>query len=355
MSRIKKFNNNKSLMLDFDSGQEYGLSDLNWEDSGGTFTEPKKVEDPSVNDFLKGYQMEAYEFKQYANKNVLHRVQAGETVKSIAEKYFGNESYYKEIVSMNKSLTNRTWTEGLMLVVGREPITKTAAEEVRVLEYTPEGVAKQMLTLWNQADGPLQNFFDGFTANKTTNEMKKQVAEILKGWGYDVTPTLVDETPRFAKAFKGLMKGASLKNVSSSINYYSEMFPKSKVLQKVAEEIKELEEDGVKVAKEEAQGLIDYYKLIFPDDYAASLIDVTLNKPNMSFEEFKDIQISDEALEQMEKMDSGNQNPTSNKPNDGGVGGYDFTTQTRPDGPGGVAPTMYETRANKIRNRIKKK
>lgn len=352
MSRIKKINNNKSLMLNINDGKEYGLSDLNWEDSGGTFNEPKKIEDPSMNDFLKGYQMEPYEFKQYANKNVLHKVEAGETVNTIAKKYFGHESYYKQIISMNESLVGTKWQEGLMLIVGREPIMKTAAEEVRIIEYTPEGLAKEILTLWKQVDGPLQNFFDGFTANKTTNDMKKKICEVLKGWGYEVTPTLVDETPRHANAFKGLMKGANLKNAKESITYFKNMFPDSKVLQKVAKEIEELEEEGVKVAKEEARGLIDYYKLIFPDEYATSLVNISLDKPDMNFDEFKDIQISDEALEQMEKMDSGNQNPTSNKPNDGGVGGFDFTTQTT-DGPGGVAPNMYETRASSTR--LKKK
>ncbi|MNN00724.1 hypothetical protein D3C81_1133240 [compost metagenome] len=80
---------------------------------------------------------------------------------------------------------------------------------------------------------------------------------------------------------------------------------------------------------------------------------MSLDKPEIGFEDFKDIQISDKALEQMEKMDSGNQKPMSNTPNNGGSGGggYDFTTQMRPDGPGGVPPTSYETRASKIKKK----
>ncbi|MNM76363.1 hypothetical protein D3C81_881860 [compost metagenome] len=115
------------------------------------------------------------------------------------------------------------------------------------------------------------------------------------------------------------------------------------------------------IKKAEALGLLDYYKMIFPGDYASALIDVTLDKPEIGFEEFKDIQLSDEALDEMEKMDSGNQDPLG-KPNDGGVGGYDFNTQMRSDSPG-VSPSsletgpfnVYDRKANKSINRLKKK
>lgn len=359
MSRIRKANNNTSNHIPLDLSQkEYGLSDLNWEDSGGTFNEPKKVEDPSMNDYLKGYQMKPYEFTQYANKNVLHQVQKGETLASIATKYFGHESFAGRVVEMNDSVV-MDFRPGLMLIVGQEPNAKYAAKEVIDISYTPENIAKEILTLWSQVDGPLQDFFDGFTVNKMTNEMKKEVAENLKEMGYDVTPVLVDETPKYAsdlRAYKSFSKMASKvrrnKDILTAFDYLSKVFPESSLIKKVAEEINDIQEnEGVKVDKSSASGLIDYYKQIFPDDYAAALIDVTLDRPDINFEEFKDLQISDKALDQMEKMDSGNQDPTTNKPNDGGVGGYDFTTQTRPDGPGGVAPNSYETRANRVKKK----
>jgi LysM domain. len=339
MNRVKKALNNTSNLPSSYTTKDYGLSDLNWEDSGGTFTEPKKIEDPSINDYIKGYQMEPYEFKQYANK--LHKVEKGDTIYSIAKKYYNDEKYAQKIVEMNDSLIV-DMKPGYMLIIGQEERTKTAGKEIRDISYTPENIAIEILTLWKQVDGPLQNFFDAFTMNKTTNEMKIQIANCLASMGYNVVPVLVDETPKYASAYVNFSKLASSKRPKTIVDNLLKIFPKSKVLSKVAEEIRDLK----KYEKEDVMGLLDYYKKIFPDDYANSLVDITFNNPKVSFEEFKDIQISDEALEQMEKMDSGNQNPTSKNPKDGGFGGYDFTTQMRPDGPGGVAPNFYETRAN---------
>ena len=358
MSRIKKSNNNTSIHMPLNiSENEYGLSDLNWEDSAGTFNENKKVEDPSMNDYLKGYQMEPYEFKQYAGRNILHQVKRGETLFSIAKKYYGHERFAGKIVEMNDSLIV-DFRPGLMLIVGREPNNKYAAKEVIDISYTPENIAKEILTLWSQADGPLQDFFDAFTANKMTNEMKKQVADNLKEMGYDVTPVLVDETPKYAAPYKSFSKISSIinkknKSVVEILNTLDKVLIDSKLISKVAEEVNDLKEnENIDIDKDSFMGLLDYYKQIFPDDYAIALLDITFDKPNVEFDEFKDIQISDKALEQMEKMDSGTQNLINNNPNNGGVGGYDFTTQMRPDGPGGVSPNQYETRASRVKKKV---
>lgn len=372
MSRIKKINNNKSRPLDYtlnvEVNQEYGTSDLNWQDDGGVkndygLIDPSipSLNDPTKNDYNKGYEMEPYTMRYFADRNVLHQTKKGETLASIAKKYFGHESHAEKILELNKDLAGQPIRDGLMFIVGRKP-ERVAAKEVRDITYSPENLAKEVLTLWRQVDGPLQNFFDGFTMNKMPNEMKKQIAEILNSWGYDITPTLTDQTPRYASQLKAFTKISKLSKdpVLNIISEFKTIFPNSKVIHAMFEDITELQKTNVIIKKAEAQGLLDYYKMIFPDDYAAALIDVTLDKPEIAFEEFKDIQISDEALEQMEKMDSGNQDPMG-KPNDGGLGGYDFTTQMRSDT--GVAPSSFETgpfnvydrRAKRDNNSLKKK
>lgn len=358
MSRIKKINNNKSQSLDYslnvDNHEEYGINmdpDIDWS------ADVDRQSDPSKNDYNKGYTMDPYEMRYIANRNILHEVKANENFSTIAEKYFGHKSYAHKIVAMNKELSNKILHEGMMLIVGRKP-EKTAAKEVMDISYTPDNLAKEIITIWSQVDGPLQDFFNAFTMNKMTNEMKQQIAEILKGWGYEVIPVLEDRTPRHAAKVKLFSKIAKIANEKNMFNVLSELnliCPHSKIIVSMLEDIKELNKNKILIKKAEAQGLMDYYKQIFPDDYAISLIDIAFDKPKISFDEFNDEVISDEALKQMEKMDSGNQDPMSKKPNDGGMGGYDFTTQMRPDGPGGVAPTSYETRANRIKNRLKKK
>lgn len=373
MHRIKKINNNKSKPLDYtlnvDENPEYGRADLNWQDDGGVKNDHGLIDpsvpslsDPSINDYNKGYEMEPYTMRYYAEKNVLHEMQKDETLASIAKKYFGHENYANKIAEMNSELANQQMREGLMFIVGRRP-EKIAAKEVQEITYTPENLAKEIITLWSQADGPLQNFFDGFTMNKTTNEMKKKIAEILKEWGYTVIPTLTDETPRFAARAKMFTKISKLSNssISEVLKEINQILPKSKIAKSMLNEILELEKSNVIIKKAEALGLLDYYKMIFPNDYASALLDVTLDKPEIGFEEFKDIQLSDEALDEMEKMDSGNQDPLG-KPNDGGMGGYDFNTQMRSDSPG-VSPSsletgpfnVYDKKASQVSSRLKKK
>lgn len=358
MSRIKKISNNKSLPLDYTlnvhNNEEYGVnvdSEIDWS------TDVDLQSDPSKNDYNKGYTMDPYEMRYIANRNVLHEVKAGENYDTIAKKYFGNKSYSKKLVAMNQELSNKNLQPGMMLIVGRKP-SKTAAKEVQDISYTPDNLAKEIITLWSQADGPLQDFFNAFTMNKMTNEMKQQIAYTLKQWGYEVTPVLEDRTPRHAAKLKMFTKISKVSKEKDMIKLFSEltkMFPNSKIASSILKEVRDLEKANVIVKKAEAQGLLDYFKQIFPDDYAKSLIEITLDRPKISFEEFDENQeISDEALNQMEKMDSGTQNPMSKNPNNGGLGGYDFTTQMRPDSPGGVAPTSYETRAS-IRDRILKK
>lgn len=329
--------------------KEYGLSDLNWKDDGDV------LQDPSMNDYLKGYQMEPYEFKQYASINKLYKVAEGDSLGSIS--VFANKTikelyelngFNKETVSSSKHLK-----VGSYLIVDKAKSTeKVAAKEVRDISYTPENLAKEILSIWSQVDGPLQNFYDGFTMNKMDNKLKISIANILKEWGYEVYPTLTTDKPIYASAYQSFKKIAALKDPIEIMDKVISTIASSKTLEDIRVElINTAHENNGKVSLAEAGGLIDYYKQIFPEDYAVSLVSNAIDKPNMSFDEFNDIQLSDESLEQMEKMDSGNQKPLGN-PNNGGMGGFDFSTQMRSDSPGGVAPTSYETRANKIQQRI---
>ena len=285
------------------SNNLYDTADINWEDSAGTFTEPKKIEDPSMNDYIKGYNMDSgrYKFEQWAKNN-----------------------------KNNK---------------------REAAKETVDISYTPKSLAKRILTLWRN-NGPLQDFFDGFTSNqKMTNHMKQKIADILCRNGYEVVPTLLDETPRYASsnsrnilAFvdtaKKYIDEDDMVGLSSLLE---EVFDNSQVIKRVAKEVKQLQKQEIKVDKDTTRGLMDYYNKIFPTDYSKSLVDKIFDKPKKYFYEFRDESIQDSTLNKMEQFNKGDQSYMSRKPNDGGIGGYNFPADFRGEGPGGVRPTMLET------------
>ena len=140
---------------------DYNLSDLNWKDD----TLENGIgdidgSDPSMKGYNKGWQQEPYKDRYYANK-------------------------------------------------------KKAAKEVNDISYDSENLAREILELWSQADGPLQNFFEAFTMNKVSNKMKKEIADIIRKKGYEVYPVLTDETERYA-SFSRLKK--KVKNIESISN-----------------------------------------------------------------------------------------------------------------------------------------
>lgn len=263
-----------------------------------------------MNKFLQGYKREPYAFQQYANKN--HK----------------NE--------------------------------KLAAQEVIDVSYTPQALVKQFLTYWRN-NGPIQNFFDAFTSQgKVKNQMKKELADILKSMGYEVVPTYHDEKNRYATNEKGqtfnLIKSArkyvDKKDMDGLIRFFVENFPESKAIKSIAQDVKNVTS---KLDEDSLGAVADYYQSIFPTDYASKLLNVSLDKAKQDFEEFKDESISDILLTQMESFNKGEQKPMSNNPNNGGIGGYDFISDMRGDAPGGVAPNMYEVRANKKKRFLQQK
>ena len=133
---------NKGLNNEVRDPENYKFdSDLNWKDDGGELT------DPSMNDYLKGYQIDPYDFKQWASKN--------------------------------------------------KGIIKESAKETDNMQMLPWYLADKVLTLWNGADGSLQSFFEAFTL-RYSNELKLELAKFLDLAGYKVYPVLTQDRPMYA-------------------------------------------------------------------------------------------------------------------------------------------------------------
>lgn len=130
--------------------EDYRLSDLNWKDDTlETGIGDIDGSDPSIKGYNKGWQIEPYKQRYYAN-----------------------------IIDKRSETMKRK---------------KMSAKEVIDISFSAENYAKEILSLWTETDGPLQNFFEAFTMNKVNNKMKKEIAQILNSQGYKVYPVLVDE------------------------------------------------------------------------------------------------------------------------------------------------------------------
>ena len=85
-------------------------------------------------------------------------------------------------------------------------LKKKAAVEIRDITFSADNYVDELLSIWKEADGRLQDFFDAFTSNgKIDNKTKKQMIEILREKGYkDVYPTLLDERVKHANALNDI-------------------------------------------------------------------------------------------------------------------------------------------------------
>jgi len=249
--------------------------------------------DSSINDFMKGYNIDPYEFQQWAKQH------------------------------------------GKKLV-------KNAMNEVYIMKYSPEFLADRMLTLWNGADGPLQNFFEAFTL-RYNNTLKEQVANELAKMGYTVYPMLFDDKPRYARLNKVMRKVASTNNLDNILEF-SNITCNSDPLHLFAGELADLREAGQPVSLEEAAGILGYYRALFPEDYAIALVSGLMNGArnlrNVPINRFydRDFDFSDEALDKIEDYMSGNATPWYT--NNGGSDGWDFVRDERSFD--GVRPVTYE-------------
>lgn len=263
--------------------QEYNYEqNLNWRDDGD------ELGDASMNDYLKGYQIEPYAFQQWASKKNI----------------------------------------------------KVAASEVINMHYYPEFLADYILTLWNGTDGSLQNYFEGFTL-RYNNNMKQNIASELAKKGYKVHPILTDDRAYYAKKMNNIVRKASKKSIATKLEVAKKMFRNSEALRLCLGELDDIKEMGVQISQKRVADLIDYYKNIFPEDYALCLTDNLIKeKEDNSLENYKDFNLSDEALMSVENMLGGNRDPYSPMYDGGDDMGYDYISHMR--GFDGVTPEQYE-------------
>lgn len=308
----KKLIQKKIYTNDIAEDKEYKTDHLNWRDDGDSLS------DPAMNDFLKGYNINPYEFQQWASKK------------------------YK-----NKYV---------------QAMKKQASGEVFVMQFSPEFLADRILTLWNGADGPLQNFFEAFTL-RYNNALKQQVAAQLAKQGYQVYPCLIDDKPRYAskklipakynRLLKLMNKVAKTKNINNIIHLATQI-SHSDNLQLFAGELADKREYGKPVNLAEAKGILQYYQNCFPEDYALKLVSGLMNSQTRQFVDFTkfndtDWDISDESLARIESYMSGNNDSYTRS---GGTEGWNFTTDMRNFD--GTRPTRYEISAKRLIKKHKK-
>lgn len=102
-------------------------------------------------------------------------------------------------------------------------LRKKAAVEITEIKFSPQDYAEEILSIWKEVDGPLQDYFDAFTSNaKVDNKTKKEICKILREKGFDVVPTLLDERPKYAAVGNELndiqLSDISLNNMEDSLN-----------------------------------------------------------------------------------------------------------------------------------------
>ena len=282
VSKIKDLRYNANAANTVEELYEYAppRDDENTGDGG----DPRMIS--SMNDFLKGYNINPYEFQQWA------------------------------------SLKHKTKYASMV---------KKGSGEVFVMQFSPEFLADRILTLWNGADGPLQNFFEGFTL-RYNNGLKQQVAAALARQGYQVFPILTDDKPRYAKRLEKLMhKVAKTKDVDT-ILHFAQSISRSDALRLFAGELTDMRDYHKPVSLKEANGILEYYRQYYPEDYALKLVSGLMNsrlRPKVEYKRFEDEDwdISDESLKKIEDYMSGQANPKYVR--DGGNDGWNFTTDER--------------------------
>lgn len=290
MNRLNPSNKNYTFQGIDQTDKVYNLADENWKDDTlETGIGDTDGSDPSMKGYNKGYQMDPYQQRFYAKK-------------------------------------------------------KEAAKEMIDISHSAENYANEILALWAETDGPLQNFYEGFTMNKVTNKMKKQIAEELSEQGHKVYPVLVDERSRYASISKKLKKLAS-DDTEKLIEYFTQIFPESVVMELVKNDVVDSKNEGYTMEVPELDGILEYYLQSDPHDYAAKLLNVALASGKATdIQPFQDFQLSDATLTALENVLSGQADPMYNGP---------WTNEEAQDRSDiGVPPNTYETRISK---RLKKK
>ena len=251
-----------------------------------------ELEDPSMNDYLKGYQMRPYDFVQWAKAK------------------------------------NKT--------------KKVATREVIPMHFYPEFLADYILTLWNGADGTLQDFFNAFTL-RYNNNLKQAVAEHINKMGYEVYPVLTDDRAFFAKKFNEQLTRVAHADLPTKFFYVKKAFNFSEPLMLCMGEIDDLREIGHKITAEKIVNLLDYYSEIFPEDFAVALtknLFVDKGLDDVGFEYYKDFGMTEKTLDETEKLLSGNNDSYYDMHSGNEPFGWDYITDMR--GFDGTRPEQYE-------------
>jgi hypothetical protein len=275
--------------------------DLNYRDDGDA------TATPSYNDMYKGWQMDPYLPRQWASAN-------------------------------------------------KNRLTRTAVREVTQAPGDVNQLADYVLMLWQRVDGTLQDFFDGFTL-RYPNTLKRELAKAIGERGYKVYPVITDDRVYYAQRVRGLLRQASANNVPAELKLRvcCAAFADSEGLQLCLGEVEDERELGTPLSDKGVRDLIDYYVLVFPRDYALALTRDYLDGEaiDVRAESFKDYNLSDESLQQMEKLLSGNQDPYYPVHDGGGGLGWDYVGDMRGDD--GVRPERYELPHAASTNRLVKK
>lgn len=250
-----------------------------------------ELSDPSMNDFLKGYKMRPYDFVQWAKAH-------------------------------NK-------------------IVKKAATEVVPMHFYPQYLADYILTLWNGADGTLQDFFNAFTL-RYNNKLKQAVAKHINEMGFEVYPVLTDDRAFFAKKVKDQFLRVAMADLDTKLLYVKKTFKDSEALRLFLGELDDIKEMGHPVTAGKVVDLLDYYSNIFPDDYAVQLtknLVVDKGLKDVGFDYYKDFGMTNESLEQAEKILSESEDSYYDIHN-GVPYGWDYISDMR--GFDGVRPEQFE-------------
>lgn len=298
--------------IEYENEYDYE-QDLNWRDDE-TYTDAT-----SRNDFLFGYNQDPYQFQQWASKKINYN-----------DKTFGGN----QMSQMNNInlLDDRILT--------KQNLVREAAQEVLPMEFNPKALANYLLVYWNGIDGTLQNLFDSFTL-RYNNNLKKAIADELNKMGYEVYPVLVDDRPIYASRLNTVLKIAKNFSIKKKLQLAGALFPKSEPLRLCLGEIADSEEAGIRLASNGIVNLLDYYKEIYPEEYAIALTtDLAKNKMvSIHPEHYQDYNLTDESVTQIEKMMSGNQDPYY-PVHDGGMNGWNYVSDLR--GLDGTRPVDYE-------------
>jgi hypothetical protein len=209
------------------------------------------------------------------------------------------------------------------------------------MHFYPQYLADYILTLWNGADGTLQDFFNAFTL-RYNNNLKQAIAKCINNLGFEVYPVLTDDRAFFAKKVEDQFQRACYADLDTKLLYSKKLFKDSEALNLFLGELDDMKEIGHPVTAKQVVDLLDYYSKIFPEDFAVQLTTNLVKEKGLDdvgFEYYKDVGMTDKSLEEAEKILSESQDSYYDIHN-GVPYGWDYISDMR--GFDGVRPEQFE-------------